>query len=83
MFCGFLAEYKLEHVIENSKEKEYIASMITDAENDSAALTKAIIKISKLQPVWIRWQTFVMRLKTQMKCSVVIQAFWNYAANFE
>jgi hypothetical protein len=24
VFCGFLAEYQLEHIIEHSKEKEYI-----------------------------------------------------------
>ena len=30
VFCGFLAEYKLEHVIEHQREKVYIKSMVED-----------------------------------------------------
>jgi hypothetical protein len=26
VFCGFLAEYQLEHIIENSREKQFIES---------------------------------------------------------
>ncbi len=36
VFCGFLAEYKLEHVIEHQKEKEYIVSMIDDLKKDTS-----------------------------------------------
>ena len=38
VFCGFLAEYKLEHVIENQREKKYIVSLIKDVELDIASL---------------------------------------------
>ena len=38
VFCGFLAEYQLEHVIENKKEKQYIASLVRDVELDTASL---------------------------------------------
>lgn len=35
VFSGFLAEYKLEHIIEHDKEKEYLHSLYTDLkEND-------------------------------------------------
>jgi len=34
VFCGFLAEWQLEHVIEHSREKEFIKSMIEDAQID-------------------------------------------------
>jgi hypothetical protein len=34
VFCGFLAEYQLEHVIENQREKGYVFSMIDDLEQD-------------------------------------------------
>ncbi len=27
VFCGFLAEYKLEHTIENQREKKYVYSL--------------------------------------------------------
>ena len=36
VFCGFLAEYKLEQTIERHREKEFILSMIEDAANDTA-----------------------------------------------
>lgn len=39
VFCGFLAEYQLEHVIENSKEKQFIKSYIEDLKMDTAAIS--------------------------------------------
>jgi hypothetical protein len=38
VFCGFMAEYQLEHTIENSREKVYIKSMKEDLEKDTAHL---------------------------------------------
>ncbi len=34
VFCGFLAEWQLEHKIENDREKEYIRSMVEDINAD-------------------------------------------------
>ena len=34
VFCGFLAEYQLEHIIENQREKIYIRSYIDDLKSD-------------------------------------------------
>ena len=42
VFCGFLAEYKLEHTIERHREKEFILSMIEDAATDTAKIHVAI-----------------------------------------
>lgn len=42
VFCGFLAEWQLEHVIEHSREKEFIKSMIEDAQIDTANINKVI-----------------------------------------
>lgn len=36
VFCGFLAEYKLEHRIDNEKERNYIRSMIADLKKDTS-----------------------------------------------
>jgi hypothetical protein len=44
VFCGFLAEYQLEHVIEHNREKQYIISLAEDLETDTAELKKAIGK---------------------------------------
>src|SRR5687767_14705532 len=32
VFCGFLAEYQLEHVIENKREKQFIVSLVSEQE---------------------------------------------------
>ena len=40
VFCGFLAEYKLEQTIEHHKEKEYVESMMEDLQNDTTKLSK-------------------------------------------
>ena len=39
VFCGFLAEYQLEHIIENQREKKYISSFIEDLRADTAFIT--------------------------------------------
>ena len=38
VFCGFLAEYKLEHVIEHQREKQYMQSLVYDLQSDTALL---------------------------------------------
>ena len=38
VFCGFLAEYQLEHVIENQREEKYVRSLIQNLETDTASL---------------------------------------------
>ena len=50
VFCGFLAEYQLEHIVEKNKEKEYIQSMVEDLQKDTSqvfGLSKKLIKIEK------------------------------------
>ena len=38
VFCGFLAEYQLEHKIEGDREKKYVHSLIQDLKTDTASL---------------------------------------------
>lgn len=38
VFCGFLAEYQLEHKIEKDREKQFIKSFIGDMEIDTATI---------------------------------------------
>ncbi len=47
VFCGFLAEYYLEHRIEKEKGKQYVQSMIEDMKSDSAKIDKALSGIEK------------------------------------
>ncbi len=39
VFCGFLAEYQLEHKIEKDREKAYMYSMLEDLKSDTAQLS--------------------------------------------
>jgi hypothetical protein len=43
VFCGFLAEYQLEHLIERQREKEFMATMVEDLESD-IGLLKGMVK---------------------------------------
>jgi len=42
VFCGFLAEYKLEHKIEKDRGKQYAKSMYDDLKMDTAQLNSVI-----------------------------------------
>ena len=42
VFCGFLAEYQLEHKIEKDREKQFMQTMAEDLRSDSAQLSRLI-----------------------------------------
>ncbi len=43
VFCGFLAEYQLEDVIEHQREKQYIESLTSDLQDDIKNLDTTIV----------------------------------------
>ena len=43
VFCGFLAEYQLEHKIERDREKKFIQTFIEDLKTDTAAIRQILI----------------------------------------
>ena len=43
VFCGFLAEYQLEHKIEKDREKQFMLTMAEDLRSDSAQLYNLIM----------------------------------------
>jgi hypothetical protein len=44
VFCGFLAEYQLEHKIEKDREIKYMQSMVEDLKSDTTELTLHILQ---------------------------------------
>ena len=48
VFCGFLAEYQLEHKIEKDREKQFMESMMEDLKTDTTALQKAILLADRI-----------------------------------
>ena len=55
VFCGFLAEYQLEHIIEHKREKQYIISLSEDLRSDIKQIENISVvfktKISRLDSV--------------------------------
>lgn len=48
VFCGFLAEYQLEHVIERNREKKFAKQMLADLRADSLYFSKRITLVNAL-----------------------------------
>jgi hypothetical protein len=47
VFCGFLAEYQLEHKIERDREKQFIRSLTSDLKDDTLIIKKHIASLEK------------------------------------
>lgn len=48
VFCGFLAEYQLEHLIEHNREKQYMKTLVDDLNKDTVSLEESIQFWSRL-----------------------------------
>ena len=51
VFCGFLAEYQLEHVIEKQREKIYIKSLLEETKLDITEYDKVLKKAYDIDPI--------------------------------
>ena len=40
VFCGFLAEYQLEHKIEKDRERKFMRLLVQDLQSDSDSIAK-------------------------------------------
>ena len=47
VFCGFMAENFREHLIENTKEKEFVKSLVEDLKKDTARLNYSIGRLKE------------------------------------
>ena len=60
VFCGFFAEYQLEHVIEHQREKKFIVSLKEDLKKDTADLYADI-------PFWETYYTNIDTLREEIE----------------
>ena len=75
VFCGFLAEYQLEHRIEKERAKELAISFYNELTGDSAAVSKAISnRIEK--------DAALIYLKNYLKDSDLVNCSKSFALNF-
>ena len=83
VFCGFLAEYQLEHKIEKEKGIQYIRSFVEDLKHDTASLTAMTKeykrKVVKLNVISLCYDSLFAK-KTCSSCLSELfaegQAFW-------
>ena len=62
VFCGFLAEYQLEHIIENQREKQYMISMVEDLKSD-ALMLRNNVEQRKMRMPMVDSLVFLLNLK--------------------
>jgi hypothetical protein len=63
VFCGFLAEYQLEHLIENQREEKYVQLLIEDLKTDTTHLAHYI---NERQEKRMMMDSLVLLLSTGM-----------------
>ena len=76
VFCGFLAEYQLEHKIEKDRAKQYIISVYEDLKNDTVRINYLLAyddkKIEALSTMYRCYDTVVKDLKATACMGVLI-----------
>ena len=78
VFCGFLAEYQLEHKIERDRAYEFAESLIADLKKDTTQLISDIKQIDFVAP---RIDTFRTLAQTK-NISDLPGGTWHYYARF-
>ena len=76
VFCGFLAEYQLEHKIEKDRAKQYIISFYEDLKNDTTRLNQLIEyddkKIAALNNMYACYDTVLKNLRSTACMGILI-----------
>jgi hypothetical protein len=67
VFCGFLAEYQLEHKIEKERGSQYIHSFYEDLKSDTAAFTWVIARYDKKRVAFSKMTECYTLLPKQLK----------------
>ncbi len=75
VFCGFLAEYQLEHYIEKQRAKEFASSLQADVKKDTAAIRQTI---GRLQFCARKIDTLSMLLKNDSAINNNVEDFYSY-----
>lgn len=82
VFCGFFAEYQLEHLIENQREKKYIHSMINDLSIDTTKL-HAITESRNRREVMLDSLMILMRLSDKSVHGMDIYYYNSFASRMD
>jgi len=76
VFCGFLAEYQLEHKIEKDRAKQYIISVYEDLKNDTVRINQLLAyndkKIEALRNMYSCYDTVLKDLKATACMGILV-----------
>src|SRR5688572_13509325 len=75
VFCGFLAEYQLEHIIEHQREKEYAYRLYEDTKADTSILNG---EIAENVFVTAKIDSFRLMVQTQELASLPTGTWYYY-----
>ncbi len=77
VFCGFLAEYQLEHRIEKDRAKQYMSSLYEDLKNDTTRINQLIKyndeKIDGLHTMYTCYDIVFRNLKSTSCMGVLLK----------
>jgi len=82
VFCGFLAEYQLEHKIEKEKAQQYIYSFYEDLKTDTVNFKNIILEYKrKMQILETRGECFDT-ISHNIKSTGCLEALFNNSSHF-
>jgi hypothetical protein len=76
VFCGFLAEYRLEHMIEHQRAKVYAANLHEELKNDTTRLNYVIQNNNNIAG---QLDTFCMLVKENIRQNITTGMLYFYA----
>jgi len=82
VFCGFLAEYQLEHKIEKERGNQYVISFYKDLVSDTARYTGIINNYRKKVAALKNYRNCFDSLKQKAGSSKCLENLFNYSERF-
>ena len=78
VFCGFLAEYQLEHVIENQREKKYMQALLEETRLDISEYDNLLKRLHYIDPIA---DSLFYNVKQAEKYNFNLMSKWNTPFN--
>ncbi|BDQ12065.1 hypothetical protein [Sediminibacterium sp. TEGAF015] len=75
VFCGFLAEYQLEHKIERDREIQYVESLVQNLKADTSDLTRTINRNYQKEAAWT---SLLALARKDISNPVIARQFYEY-----
>ncbi|HSU29253.1 MAG TPA: hypothetical protein VLJ68_12790 [Chitinophagaceae bacterium] len=81
VFCGFLAEYKLEHTIEHQRAKEYATNLYAELKKDTVRINELIKRQTLISEKLDSFCTLVKKTDRKIVTPGMLYSYARYATN--